>query len=243
MRKELVTEIAELQQVHNELTKVAAAGNETVLSGPLSFEASADGYSPITECFEIDLSIPDIYPKHLPRVRETGGKIDSDYDHVYKDGTLCLAVPIEERRVFLEQPSLLGFVNKLVIPYLFGYCHWKIYGAHPFEESEHGTEGIVRHYLDTLGLADEVAALTVVSFLYEHGYRGHHPCPCGSGEKLRKCHGNALRHLHEQHTDLTLKNDFLSVLDVCMPKIKSGKLEIPKPLSLQVLRLLHRMEQ
>ena len=243
MRKKLAAEIAELRQVHNGLTEVASTGNETVLKGLLHFEASADGYGSITDCFGIELIIPETYPKRLPRVRETGDKIDSDYDHVYQDGTLCLAVPIEERRVFMEQPSLLGFVNKLVIPYLFGYCHWKTHATHPFDESKHGSEGIIRHYMDVLGLADEIAALAIVSFLYEYGYRGHHSCPCGSREKVRKCHGKALRDLHEQHTDLTLKNDFLSVLDVCISKIKSEEIEIPKHQSRQVLRLLDRMEQ
>ena len=242
MRQELACQIAELQQVHKGLTAINEAENDTVLSGPLSFEASVDGYTPIIECFEIELIIPDGYPNVLPRVRETDGKIGSAYDHIYQDGTLCLAVPIEERRVFLDQPSLLGFVNRLVIPYLFGYCHWKAHGIHPFDESEHGAEGIVRHYLGALQLIDERVALAVISFLYEHGYRGHHPCPCGSGEKVRKCHGKALRALHEQHTDLTLKNDFLSALDVCFHKMKSEDLQIPEPLARQVLRLLGKIK-
>lgn len=242
MREELAAQIAELQKVHKGLTKMAETKNETILSGTLPFEASADEHSPITECFEIELIIPDLYPKMLPRVRETGGKVDSEYDHVYKDGTPCLAVPIEERRIFWEQPTLLGFVNKLVIPYFFGYCHWKEYGEHPFDEQAHGPEGIVRHYIDSLRLQDEIAALTVVSYLLEHGYRGHHPCPCGSTEKVRKCHGRALHDLHEQHTELTLKNDFISVLDVCIKKVKEEELQIPEVLRRQVLRILDKIK-
>ena len=242
MCNDLAVQIAGLQQVHSGLAEVSAAGNETVLKGPLRFEASADGLDPITECFEIEIVIPETYPEDLPRVREIGGKMDANYDHVYESGTLCLAVPIEERRVFLEQPSLLGFVNKLVIPYFYGYCHWKTYDVHPFDESEHGPQGIVRHYMDVLGLSDGLSVLAVIAFLYEHGYRGHHPCPCGSGKKVRKCHGKALRYLHKQHTQDTLKTDFLSALYICMPAIKSNGTKVPMSLLRQLSRLIDRLK-
>jgi hypothetical protein len=237
---ELADQISELQQVHKGLTEIAETENETVLSGSLPFEVSADGHSPITDSFDVELIIPDVYPRRLPRVRETAGKIDGNYEHVYDNGTLCLAVPIEERRIFWEQPSLLGFVNKLVIPYFFGYCYWKIYGKHPFDEQAHGAEGIVQHYVDTLRLDDEISALAVISYLLEYGYRGHHCCPCGSGIKVRKCHGQALCDLHKQHTELTLKNDFISVLDVCIGKVKSEELKIPEPLVKQIFRILDK---
>ena len=150
MTVDLADQITELQQVHNGLIEIEQTENETILAGSLPFEASVDGHSPITATFDIELIVPDDYPQRLPRVREKGGRIDSDYEHVYDDETLCLAVPIEERRLFWEQPTLLGFVNKLVIPYFFGYCHWKTHGEHPFEEQVHGVEGIMKHYVDKL---------------------------------------------------------------------------------------------
>jgi hypothetical protein len=240
--EDLDAQIAELRQVHKGLTEASGREREVVLSGPLPFEASADGHSPIIDSFEIELIIPNVYPQVVPRVRETRGKIESTYDHVYPDGTLCLAVPTEERRIFWEQPSLLGFVNRLVIPYFYGYCHWNKYGEHPFDEHDHGAKGIAQHYLESLHLPDEVSALAVLSYLLEHGYRGHHPCPCGSGEKVRKCHAQVLRTLHEQHTEQTLKHDFISVLDVCLKKIKAEELQLPVVLRKQVLRILDKVK-
>ena len=242
MNIDLAVQIAELQQVHSGLTVVSVDGNDTVLKGPLRFEASADGFDSITECFEIEIVIPEIYPEDLPHVSEIGGKMDVNYQHVYESGTLCLAVPIEERRVFLEQPSLLGFVNKLVIPYFFGYCHWNMYGVHPFDESEHGSQGIISHYVDVLGLTDDLSVLAIIAFLYEHGYQGHHPCPCGSGKRVRKCHGKALRQLYKQHTQETLKTDYCNALSVCMPAIKSNSTKVPKSLRRQINRLSSRLK-
>lgn len=240
MTRELDDQITELRRVHRGLTEITEKDHEIILSGPLPFEASADGLSPITENFEIDLIVPNVYPDFLPRVRETGGKVESTYDHVYQDGTLCLAVPIEERRIFWEQPSLLGFVNRLVIPYFYGYCHWKKFGEHPFDEQDHGAAGIVQHYIDSLHLQDATSALAVLSFLLEYGYRGHHPCPCGSHKKVRNCHGKILRDFQTQHTEHTLKHDFISVLDVCLNKVKAKELQIPETLERQVLRILKK---
>jgi len=58
----LDAQIAELRQVHEGLTKASGKEYEIILSGPLPFEVSADGRSPITDSFEIELIIPDVYP-------------------------------------------------------------------------------------------------------------------------------------------------------------------------------------
>jgi len=216
--KDIWDQLSELQEVHKELTNITEKENEFMVAGSLPFEASADGFESISECFEVELIIPANYPENLPSVRETGEKIDSKYEHLYKSGKLCLGVPIEERRIFLEQPSLLGFVNNLLVPYLFGYCYWKQHNTHPFDESEHGSKGIVQHYLEKLELNDEVSVLAVISYLHEHGYRGHHSCPCGSGKKVRNCHAEPLRALNSQHTKFTLNTDLNAALEICLEK-------------------------
>lgn len=243
MTEEMKRQLAELTGIHQGLSNLAELDHETVLSGTLPFEASADGLEPITDKFEIELGIPHVCPDRLPRARETAGRIERIYPHINGDGTLCLAVPVEQRRIFFEQPSLIGFVNRLVIPYLYGYCYWKQHGWHPFDEQQHGQEGIVQHYIDTLHLADELAALAVVCFLLEHGYRGHHACPCGSGLKVRKCHGPALRDLHRHHTPQTVRHDFLSVFAICFSKFQASQFSFPTPLRDQVLRILGRIKK
>jgi hypothetical protein len=234
-------QVAELTGIHQGLSNLAELSHEIVLSGTLPFEASAEGLETITDEFEIELCIPQAFPSTLPRARESAGRIERSYPHINGDGTLCLAVPIEQRRIFFDQPSLTGFVNGLVIPYLYGYCYWKKHGRHPFDEQQHGHEGIVQHYIDTLRLVDELAALAVVCFLIEYGYRGHHLCPCRSGLKVRNCHGSELRALHQHHTSQTLRDDFMSILEICLGKIRVGEYSIPTSLRNQVRRILGRL--
>lgn len=242
MTEDIKRQIVELTEVHRGLSSLAELNDEAVLSGTLPFEASAEGFEPITDRFEIELIIPNVFPDALPNVRETAGRIERNYPHTSGDGTLCLAVPVEQRRIFLDQPSLLGFVNRLVIPFLYGYCYWNRHGQHPFGEEAHGQEGILRHYIDTLHLADELAALAVVCFLFEHGYRGHHNCPCGSGIKVRNCHGPALLDLHQHHTQHTLHHDLLSVFEICFNRFQAGQISLPKPLRNQLVRVLAKFK-
>lgn len=242
MNENLRRQIAELTAVHKGLTNIVEGDAETILSGKVPFEASADGLETISDSFELELIIPHDFPEKLPQVKETGGRIGADYDHRNSDGTLCLAVPVEQRRVFFEQPTLLGFVNRLVVPYLYGYYYWKTYGRHPFEEAPHGYKGILGHYIDTLGLRGDLDALAVICFLFEHGYRGHHQCPCGSGLRVRACHGPALRAFHEHHTPETLLSDFIAIFEICFQKYQKGELAFPQSLRLQIMRILNRLK-
>lgn len=239
MKGNLQRQIDELIAVHKGLRDIVEHGDETVVSGVLPFEASADELETITESFEIELTIPRDFPESLPRAREIGGRIEINYEHRNPSGTLCLAVPVEQRRIFLENPTLLGFVNRLVIPYLYGYCFFKRYGRHPFDEAAHGYEGILRHYADTLDLRDNLSVLAVVSYLLEYGYRGHHDCPCGSGKKVRTCHGPALMTLYQAHNQHSLRGDFIAIFSLCFSRFENQKLTFPKHLKLQLLRLLN----
>lgn len=241
MREGLGNEIAELTGVHKGLSHAVERDAHIVLSGELDFEASADGLETISESFDIELSVPHAFPDCSPQAREIGGRIGTDYDHRNPDGTLCLAVPIEQRRLFLEQPTLLGFVNLLLVPYLYGYSFWRKNGYHPFGEAPHRAEGILDHYVDTLGLQEPVVALAAVSFLFEHGYRGHHDCPCGSGRRVRVCHGPALRALHDQHTRETLRADFSAIFGLCFAQFEKGQLSFPPSLRNRLVRLLKSM--
>lgn len=242
MKDALRQQIDELTGVHRGLASIVEREAEAIVAGMLPFEASADGLESINEAFEIELVVPYDFPEIFPRVKETGGRITTDYEHRNPDGTLCLAIPLEQRRVFFEQPTLLGFINRLVIPYLYGYCFWERHGSHPFDEAAHGYEGILCHYVDALGLRDEISALRVICFLFEYGYRGHHECPCGSGQRVRSCHGPGLRVIYEHHTPKTVLNDFIAIFEICYLKFQKGEVSFPRPLRMQLIRLLNRIK-
>ena len=240
---DLSDEIDELRGFHRDFKRVEQKEHETVIRGLLAFEASGKGLEAILDCFDVELRIPQGYPKRLPVVLEKAGKILKDYDHVNAGGTLCLGTPIEERRIFLQQPTLLGFVNNLVVPFLYGYCYSKKHGEHPFGEQKHGAEGILQHYVEVLGLDSKDVAASVVCYLYEHGYRGHHPCPCGSGRVVRECHGTVLWDLLQLHTPETLRQELEAALCYCVDRKNAGELTVELPLGRRIRKLVGKRDR
>ncbi len=234
---DMAAEITELLAIHQGLNTHEEPNSEIVISGNLAFEAVPEDLPRIADTFEIEVRVPTAYSAILPEIRETGGKIHSEYEHVFPNGTLCLGVPIELRRIFSRQPSLLGFMNGLVIPYFYGYCYWNEHGEHPFGEQKHGGEGIIEYYTNRLNLREEVQAVAFICFLYEYGYRGHHNCPCGSGQRVRHCHGPILLDLHKHHTPHTLTHDLSCALDHLFEKFKDNELSLPDPLLKQIGRI------
>ena len=215
MSTDLQHQISELQEAYSPLSQINVVEEETVISGPLCFSSTPDGLENICEIFNIELHVPNNYTTCLPCIIETDGRIGKDFHHLNDDGTLCLAVPMEARRIFQENPSLLGFIDKLVVPYLYGYCYWYKHGKMPFDEAQHGASGIIEYYKDVFNPQikdrDFIRALYNI---YRYGYRGHHPCPCGSGKIIRKCHSVEVKQLSDNvyRTDLT--HDLLAIFEL-----------------------------
>ena len=189
MNSNLQQEIKALQAAYEELQ----VQSEQEISGWLTFNRTHKIDSPaIEDTFEIKLLIPKDYPLNLPMVFEVSQKIEPEYEHINSDRSFCLAVPMEERRFFLKEPTLLGFVNNLVVPYLYSYCYWKKHGTYPFGEASHGKTGVEQFYENLFRSQVDSVMIRGLYKIFKNGYRGHEHCPCGSGKVIRKCHKEEL---------------------------------------------------
>ena len=215
LSKELSRQIKDLQEARRGLTEIRRKVGGITLSGALPFTVHYNGHESITACFDVELCVPESYPDDLPIAWEIGGSI-REYEHKNPDGSLCLCVPIKSRIVFHRKPTLLGFVELLLLPFLYGYCYWKKHGIHPFGEQRHGSAGIVQFYVDTFDLKCEKDAVEVIRFLSRYGYDGHRSCPCGGGRLVKRCHGKTLRELHHRHTPQTLREDLGHISWYCL---------------------------
>ena len=212
---DLDSQIAELRKTHLGLDVVdVGSDGSRIVAGQLSFRASIDELPLISDAFCISMHIQGAYSKTLPSVFETGEKIDPQYKHRFQDKSLCLGVPIEQRLKFCQEPSLLGFVNNLVIPYLYGYCYSRKYGKHPFGERSHGG-GIVEYLVEALQLKNELDVLAVVEYFRTYGFNARKRCPCKSGRRVRHCHAEILRELHNSCTWEELQSDLNRAEEYC----------------------------
>ena len=157
--------------------------------GKISFSMEHKTHT-VEDTFDLELRIPSDYPKKPPSAYETKGRLNG-YDHLFPDGRLCLGAPVDVCMRFAKQPTLLSFVEELVVPFLFAFSYKNQYGEMPFGELTHGVEGLLDYYADFFGTPKEVTVYLLMCLA--GGYRQPHSlCPCGSGRKLRKCHGPRL---------------------------------------------------
>ncbi len=168
------------------------------LAGTLAFDAESPGKERIDDEYQIELSVPKGFPDRVPSVRETGGRIPSSY-HKLDDGALCLGSPTRLRLILSESPSILGFVERCIIPYLYGYSHFERHHTLPFGELKHGQAGIRQDLASLFGTDREDI---VREFVRLTSMRKRHankqPCPCGSHRRLGQCHHGRINMLRER---------------------------------------------
>jgi hypothetical protein len=191
----------ELVEKYAGLNLVEESVDRRLVSGDLCFSAEFEGQV-IDDCFSISLVLPQEFPACPPRAFETGGRVPrvADY-HVYpSSGELCLGAQFQVRMVFAERPTLVGYVDRLLVPYLYWISHWLQFNRKPWEELAHGGRGLLEAYNDYFGVSGHVATLKLLMAVRDRNFRRDQMCPCGSGRRIRNCHRERLRHLAQFRT-------------------------------------------
>lgn len=166
----------------------------------------------IHKVFDINISIPEDYPKYIPSVKEIGGNIRLTYPHVFKSGELCLSTYIEQE-IFLKEHTLAEWIENFVVPYFFTYEYYTKYGEYPFGERSHGKKGMLESYRDLFNIHDEnIDIYSILKYATKKKvYRGHDKCPCGSGNKLRDCHLELIKEIMESDFYDLIVKDFITI--------------------------------
>ena len=169
----------------------------------------------------------------MPKAKEIGGRIPCDPDsHVNGDGAMCLGASFEIRRKYKQYRSLLAFVNRLLVPFLYSFSFKEKYGHMPLGELSHGRKGVVEYYKEFFGTDSDLSVLELLKIIVEDNYRGHISCPCESRKRLRNCHGPQIREIKDQQSREQFFSDFLYCLRF---HLDSGK-ELPRQLVTKRLR-------
>ena len=184
----LEEELSELIEACPGLSITQRSNTYITVSGILTFETKYKDLETINDWFDLEITIPINYPGDLPVVKDRGSKVDNNYEHINFNKTFCLAVPLEEKNVFDQSPNLVGFIDNLVIPFLYSYCYWQKNNEMPYGEMAHGADGLVQYYLDLFDSNDPAVILPLIFKCLKHGYNAHIPCVCGSGKKTLRCH-------------------------------------------------------
>jgi hypothetical protein len=142
----------------------------------------------------IEITIPSNYPVKIPQAREVGGRIPHTF-HTNLDGNLCLGAPIKNSKAFSKKKTLLGFIENCLVPFLYAFSYKVQKGKLPFGELPHGHKGIVQCYKTEFQTNDIKIIVGFLKILAQYDFPGFDECPCHSGKRLWKCHGDKIREL------------------------------------------------
>lgn len=223
------SELSVLQRHYPGWTLSKCQDGVYIIKNSLFFSAIYDDVS-IEDKYCVEIKISPEYPKTPPTGQETGGRISSNF-HLHKDNTLCLGSPIAIKTKFDKDPTLLGFVENLLIPYLYSHSYKEKYGKMPFDELSHGMKGIFEYYKELFDIDCEYAVLRFLKILADNNYRGHLICPCGSDIKLRDCHGKQILKIIGYEYQVQFELESYSLIDYMIKRNR----EIPKSMYPQKL--------
>lgn len=160
------------------------------LQGRFRFKANVFGYEEIEDSYKLDIFVPDHFPRTLPEVRETDGKIPRDGNfHVNPNGSLCLGSPLRLLKKIHYSANISGFTETCLVPYLYAVSYKLEYGGNfVFGELSHGDKGIFEDYARIFELKDPLRIQEAVKLLgTKKRIANKKPCPCGCGRMLGAC--------------------------------------------------------
>lgn len=169
-----------------------------IIAGTLAFAANGPGGERISDEYDVRLTVPRRFPAGIPSVWETAGRIPRGY-HKLDDGSLCLGAPTTLQLQIYRHASVLGFVERCLIPYLYSHSYFEQHRTMPFGELDHGAKGLRQDLAVLFGTRDHQA---VHAFVHLAGMKrrlaNKQPCPCASGLRVGRCHHRSINHLREQ---------------------------------------------
>jgi hypothetical protein len=188
----------QLLVTHSGLCLIPTTGDSITVAGTLGVNAHAPGKAHIVDEYQIELSIPNNFPRQIPSVRETAGRIPRSY-HKLQDGALCLGSPTQLLLILAETTSIVRFVERCLIPYLYRYSHLEQHGFPPFGDLGHGPSGIRQDLMALFGTDRAQAVLHFVQLAsLNRRDANKQPCPCGSGRRLGRCHNRSVNRLRDR---------------------------------------------
>lgn len=162
----------------------------THIKGRFRLSASCEGSPTVDDSFQLHIKISRRYKDQLPEVYETGERVPRNANHhVNPGGSLCLGAPIRLHKILGKKFSLIEFVERCVVPFLYSISLSET-GRQRFQFGElaHGVDGLIDDYLKLFGCSSREALKRYLHTLRLKKRRANKQrCPCSCGRKLVKC--------------------------------------------------------
>lgn len=189
-----IIKIDEFLRSYPRMNAVPIYDGSMCLEGIIDFSADSEECGLISDSFRLRMVVPETFPNDLPIVYELGGRIprDRSYHINQYNNSLCLGSRLRLLLTISKRPTLMGFTQNCLIPYLYAVSRkLSLGGCFAFGELPHGTKGEVEDYrlLFCLQTTDQVWK-TIDCLSMKKRRANKHPCPCGCGRTLGRCRFN-----------------------------------------------------
>lgn len=153
---------------------------------------------PIKSSYFLEINLEPKQRSILPQIKEVHGEIEKISKelnsltidlHINKDNTICLCIDKKERDYFPNGFFIKSFFKDVLEPYLYWISFYRKYKKPPWDDYAHGELGYLELYAENSISIDELKEYILTEkLLIFRKCKGHYPCFCGSGRKLRDCH-------------------------------------------------------
>jgi hypothetical protein len=167
--------------------------------GDLIFDRFLKGHKPISDCYTINIKVPNNYPISLPIVHEVSSKIPREPKyHINKFGSklapnddhyFCLGSEIRLKKILSNDYSLEAFVYGIVEPFLYSVSYKKRFNEDfPIGELAHYNQGLIIEYMELFAV-DSINKLinVLIALSQKKRISNKRLCPCDCGTRLGKC--------------------------------------------------------
>lgn len=186
--------LREFLRAHPKMAIRPSEGQDLRLKGRFEFTAHHAKEGDVQDSFALEMAVPIAFPKALPKVVEPEEKIPrtGEYHINPRDNTLCLGSPLSLLLKLSKEPTLDGFAQNCLVPYLFAISRkLRTGGPLPFGELDHGVEGLYADYMQLFRLKSPKQVRYAFKLLGMKKRRANKlPCPCGCGIRLGRCRFN-----------------------------------------------------
>lgn len=137
--------------------------------------------------------------------------------HFGADKSACLCSPLEEDEFLVPSFQFRAFVEKLVIPFLYGQLFYSLHHRWPWPEYAHFATGLLESYgqhpdptkienlLQTLSKHYDTWPAIKAALGQRDYIKGHTACFCPKRDQMRRCHPNALRGIQQLQRDIRVR--------------------------------------
>jgi hypothetical protein len=163
------------------------------LKGAFRFSVDHPQFGLVTDSFLLQIDIPRGFPRELPDVTEIGGRIPRlGQFHINGNGTLCLGSHLRLLLKLREAPTLAGYTDRCLVPYLYAISRKLTHGGKlVFGELDHYGLGMLKDYAQLFGLPTIDQAKRALELLgMKKRIANRQPCPCGCKLRLGSCQFN-----------------------------------------------------